>query len=75
MSKFKTVELEITTIMPTVDTANTTFRVICNDDGSPIAVSKQNWRMYEYTYNMKLFEERYNILSFIGGNCGMLYAR
>jgi len=75
MSKFKTVELEITTIMPTVDTANTTFRVICNDDGSPIAVSKQNWRMYEYTYNMKLFEERYNVLSFIGGNCGMLYAR
>jgi hypothetical protein len=75
MSKFKTVELEITTIMPTVDTANTTFRVICNDDGSPISVSKQNWRMYEYTFNMKLFEERYNILSFIGGNCGMLYAR
>jgi hypothetical protein len=22
-----------------------------------------------------LFEERYNILSFIGGNCGMMYAR
>lgn len=75
MSRFKTVELEITTIMPTVDSANTSFSVICDNEGSPIGVSKQNWRMYEYSFNMKLFEERYNVLSFIGGNCGMLYAR
>ena len=75
MSKFKNVELEITTILPTIDAANSAFNVLCDTAGAPIAVTKQNWRLYEYTFNMKVFEERYNVLSFIGGNCGMLYAR
>ena len=75
MSRFKTVELEITTILPTIDQANASFNIVCGEDGIAIGVSKQNWRLYEYSFNMKLFEERYNVLSFIGGNCGMLYAR
>lgn len=75
LSKFKNVELEITTILPAIDAANSAFNVLCDTDGAPIAVTKQNWRLYEYTFNMKVFEERYNVLSFIGGNCGMLYAR
>lgn len=75
MSKFKNVELEITTILPAIDAANSAFNVLCDTAGAPIAVTKQNWRLYEYTFNMKVFEERYNVLSFIGGNCGMLYAR
>ena len=29
----------------------------------------------EYNYNLVLFEERYNVLSFIGGYCGLLYAK
>jgi len=31
--------------------------------------------LYEYTYNLVLFEERYNVLSFVGGNAGLLYSR
>jgi hypothetical protein len=75
MSKFKTIELEIATILPAIDPERSNFTVICDDNNSVIGVRKQNWRLYEYAYNMTLFEERYNILSFIGGNCGMLYAR
>jgi len=75
MSKFKSIELEITTIVPIVEPVRSIFNVICDTNNNPIGVTKQNWRLYEYTFNMTLFEERYNILSFIGGNCGMLYAR
>jgi hypothetical protein len=75
MSKFKTVELEINTYVPPVDVYNSSFDVICDDAGNPIGVRKQNWRLYEYNYNMTLFEERYNVLSIISGNCGMLYCR
>ena len=75
LSKFKTVELEISTIIPIVSSRNANFRVICDGDGNPIGVNKSSWQLYDYTYNMTLFEERYNILSFISGNCGMLYAR
>ena len=75
LSKFKTVELEINTFVPDIDTANSTFGVICDSNGNSVGIIKQNWRLFEYNYNMVLFEERYNVLSFVGGNCGMLYAR
>ena len=75
MSKFKTVELEINTYVPQIDAINSSFDVICDTNGNPIGLRKQNWRLFEYNYNMTLFEERYNVLSIIGGNCGMLYSR
>jgi hypothetical protein len=75
MSKFKTIELEINTYVPPIDQVNSSFDIICDLCGNPIGVRKSNWRLYEYNYNMTLFEERYNVLSFISGNAGMLYAR
>jgi Major capsid protein N-terminus/Large eukaryotic DNA virus major capsid protein len=75
LSKFKNIELEITTYVPPIDTLNSSFDILCDASGNPIGVRKSNWRLYDYNYNMTLFEERYNILSFISGNCGMLYAR
>jgi len=74
MSKFKTIELEITTYVPPFS-PNSAFNVICDTTGNPIGVNKQNWRLYDYNFNLVLHEERYNILSIINGNCGLLYAR
>jgi len=75
LSKFRTVELEVTTYAPPVNPYTSSFNVICDLCGNPIGVNKTNWKLNYYNYNLTLFEERYNILSFIGGNCGMLYAR
>ena len=75
MTKFKNVELEITTIVPTVNQVTSALNVICDVDGNPIGVDKTNWRLYDYTYNMTLFEERYNLITFINGQCGLMYAR
>ena len=75
LSKFRTIELEITTYTPPFDIQNSQFNILKDSNGNPIVVTKNNWQLFEYNYNMKVFEERYNILSFIGGNCGMLYAR
>jgi hypothetical protein len=75
LSRFKDIKLEITTIVPATSDQNQNFSVICDDNGNAIGINKSNWRLYDYTYNMTLYEERYNVLSIIGGNCGMLYAR
>ena len=75
LSKFKNIELEISTYIPSIDPVNSSFDLICDVSGNPIGVRKSNWKLYEYNYNMTLYEERYNILSFINGNCGMMYAR
>jgi len=79
MSKFKSIELEITTHTPTLAsadlTSNTQYGFLCDNSGNIIGIRKQNWKLFDYTYDMVLFEERYNVLTIIGGNCGMLYAR
>ena len=75
MSKFKNIEFEISTFIPPIDQVKSSFDVICDLCGNPIGIRKSNWQLFEYNYNMTVFEERYNILSFIGGNAGMMYAR
>jgi len=75
LSKFRTIQLELTTYVPPVDPVNSALNIICDGNGNPVGIQKMNWRLYEYNFNLVLYEERYNILSFIGGNCGMLYSR
>uniref|UniRef100_A0A6C0ES50 Major capsid protein N-terminal domain-containing protein n=1 Tax=viral metagenome TaxID=1070528 RepID=A0A6C0ES50_9ZZZZ len=73
LSRFKTVELDITTIIPPFDITSTSS-VTCDAEGQVVGVTnKQN--LYTHTYNMYFIEERYNILRFIGGNAGLVYAR
>jgi len=76
MSKFKNIELEFTTYVPQIDPSGANFSVVCDTIGNPVSVSsKQAWQLYQYNYNMTIFEERYNILSFMSGNCGMMWSR
>jgi hypothetical protein len=75
LSKFRTIELELTTYVPPVNTESSNITTIYDENGNPIGIKKLNWQLYDYNYNITVFEERYNILSFIGGNCGLLYAR
>jgi len=75
-SRFKTVELEFTTYQPPIDEQGSNLEIACDVQGNPISITqKPAWALYEHNYNMHVFEERYNVLSFIGGNCGMMYAR
>ena len=75
MSKFNKIEVEVMTYVPQFDLESSNFKILCDSAGNPIGVNKQNWRLYEYSFNLVLFEERYNVLSFINGNCGLMYTR
>ena len=68
------IELECTTLTPTLD-ADATVLTICDADGTVIGINKPSWVIYDYTYTMRLYEEKYNILSFQSGNCGLMYTR
>jgi hypothetical protein len=74
-SKFKLIEFEVVTYMPPFDAQNSSYNIICDGNGNTIGTNKQNWRLFEYNYNLTVFEERYNILSFISGQCGLMLAR
>jgi len=75
LSKFRNIELEVTTYVPPIDAVNSSFDIICDGSGNPVGVRKSNWNLYDYNFNMTIFEERYNVLSFMNGNAGMLYSR
>jgi hypothetical protein len=75
MSRFQDIQLEFTTYQPPLD-PSAQFYTICDPSGGGvIGVNKTNWMLYDYNYNLTIHEERYNILTFIGGNCGLMYAR
>ena len=73
--RFKTIELEFNTYLPPVSVDGSTVNIECTD-GTPVNISsKPAWALYVYNYNLRVFEERFNILSFVSGTCGLSYAR
>ena len=74
ISKFNTIEFEITTYPPPLNPL-AQISNICDVDGLIIGVDKPVWNLYSYTYDVNIMEERYNVLSFVGGNAGLMYAR
>jgi len=74
MSKFNDIQYEFQTYVPPLD-PSASFYNICDPDGIVIGVNKPTWMIYDYNYDLTIHEERYNIITFIGGNCGLMYAR
>lgn len=74
-SKFRNVEFEYTTLVPEVDINGLNENIVCGNNGEIIGIFKSNYRLYSYSYNLIVQEERYNILSFQSGYCGLMFAR
>lgn len=72
LSRFRKVEFEMVTLSPPVDETSENI-TLCDAEGNIIGV--QESEIYKYDYEMHLFEERYNILRFVSGNAGLLFAR
>ena len=75
LSKFNDIQFEFQTYVPPLD-PSANFYTICDPvSGEIIGVNKPTWRIYNYNYNLTIHEERYNVLTFTSGNCGLMYAR
>lgn len=88
LSKFSKIELEIDTETPPLD-PDAEFNVVCanvdntagndaentNNGNQIIGVNKESFRLYKYTYDLRLFEEKYNVVTFVAGNCGLMFSR
>jgi hypothetical protein len=73
MTKFKSIDLEFSTIEPPLSPF-AQVKTICDGDGNIIGINKPTWGIYEYNYDMVLFEEKINLLTFVGGNVSVLFA-
>ncbi|MEI6611139.1 MAG: [Fe-Fe] hydrogenase large subunit C-terminal domain-containing protein, partial [Deltaproteobacteria bacterium] len=62
MSRFQDIELEINTIIPALNPLAQSLNICDPDTGNIIGVNKPTWRIFDYNFNMTLFEERINKL-------------
>jgi len=76
LSKFKNIQFEFTTFMPPFD-PSANFVPICPDNivGEDATTYTPIWTVYNYNYNLFVYEERYNVLTFTSGNAALMYAR
>lgn len=74
MSRFTNVQLEFTTITPPADPYAQVLTICDPNTGDIIGINKPTWRIYDYNFNLYLIEERVNMVIFVGGNAGLLYA-
>jgi hypothetical protein len=74
MSRFTNVQLEFTTISPPLDPYAQVLTICDPETGEIVGVNKPTWRVYDYNFDLYLMEERVNMVVFVGGNAGLLYA-
>ena len=76
MSKFNNVQMEVETNLPVLD-ENAQFNTICgpSTDDEIIGVSKPAYGIYEYTYDLVVMEERWNVLVFQNGMASLEFSR
>jgi len=74
MSRFTNIQFEFTTISPPADPYAQVLTICDPVTGDIVGINKPTWRIYGYNYNMYLIEERVNMVVFVGGNAGLLYA-
>ena len=75
LSKYSKIEIEVNTITPTLNQSALYFPICDPLTGQSVGVTKSASSIYNYTFNVLVIEERYNILSFVGGNAALMNAR
>ena len=81
LSKFNKVEFEYAVLTP-IDASLVSISVTCDASGissnnqAPITTTDTNyWKLFQYSYNLHIMEERYNILLFDNGVANLVFAR
>ena len=77
LSRFKNIDFEYTTILPFDVSGNSgpAIPTMCDEDGNIIGVYNPTWKDYEYSYNLHVMEERYNVLIFESGMARLMFSR
>lgn len=75
LNKFSKVSFEFNTLEPPINTEPRLTNIICDEGGNPIGFRKTTTDLTEYSYDLKIFEERYNMLIITGGRGELLQAR
>jgi hypothetical protein len=72
-NKWKGVTLDYNTIQPPKN-SEIAVSSIC-DEGDLVGIRKNLKDLYKYNFDLRVFEERYNMIQITGGRIGLMFAR
>ena len=75
VNKFKKVYFEFNTIEVPIDSSGNNVEYICDLNGNAIGFRKTSAILNQYNFDLRIFEERYNVIIIQGGRIGLLNAR
>ena len=74
VNRFAEVNLEYNTIEPPFNPMGALVEYICDASSNPIGFRKNTGSLNSYNFDMRVFEERYNVLTIVGGKIGLMMA-
>ena len=72
VNRFAEVSMEYNTIEPPFNPMGALVEYICDASSNPIGFRKNTGSLNSYNYDMKVFEERYNVLIIKSGRAGLM---
>ncbi len=75
VNKFGSIDLEFNTVEPPINPEGAIVDFICDTSANPIGFRKNTASLNQYTYDLRLFEERYNVIIIKSGRIGLMMAR
>lgn len=75
VNRFPTVMFEFNTVEPPFDAEGAVVDYICDTSNNPIGFRKSPGQINQYNFDLRVFEERYNVLVFTSGRVGLMNAR
>lgn len=76
-NKWRHVTFEFNTIQPPKNLCQgeSNIQYICDSSNIIIGLRKNMWDLNEYNFDLRFFEERFNMIEIIGGRIGLMFAR
>ena len=74
MTKYGRITFEFNTIEPPFSESGVNVEYLCNVDGEAYGIRQKMEDINKYNFDLKVFEERYNVVNIIGGNINLMYA-
>jgi len=75
VNKFKHVSFEFNTLEPPNSENMKQGDLICDNYGNPLGFRKNNNTLKEYNFDLRVWEERYNVLIIKSGRLGLMNAK
>jgi len=74
VNRFSDVTIEFNTAEPPFNPEGAIVDYVCDTNSNPIGFRKTSQQLNTYNYDLKVFEERYNVIKISGGKIGMMMA-